>query len=74
MPKPVNTYEFEGEQRTVSEVAKIVTALDIGTVRRYLKLGMTTRSAMLTRPKPGLKPGMGWKANNCRMFFRETGK
>jgi hypothetical protein len=70
----VKTYEFEGQQRTVSEVAKIVTALDIGTVRKYLQQGMTTRTQMLTRPKPSLKPGKGGKSTNCRMYFRATGR
>lgn len=70
----VKTYEFEGAQRTVSEVAKIVTALDVNTVREYLKRGMTSRTEMLSVPKPKLKPGLGWRKSNCRMYFRGTGR
>lgn len=68
------TYEFEGQQRTASEVAEIVTALSVDRIREYLKRGMTTRTEMLCRPKAKLKPGVGWKKSNCRFYIRGSGR
>ena len=47
------TYLFEGEQRTVSEVRKMVPRLSDARIRDRLERGETTRmQMMLDRPRP----------------------
>lgn len=45
--KAVATFEFEGEQLTVTQIRARVPALGDATIRRYLAAGRNTRAAML---------------------------
>lgn len=44
----MNTYTFEGEQRTVAEIKRMVPCLSDMTIRAHLKAGRNTRVSMLS--------------------------
>ena len=45
---PVKTYPFEGEQRTVAEINRMVPRLSDATIRKHIKAGRCTVMAMMS--------------------------
>lgn len=41
-------YDFEGKQRTIKEMAEMMTCLHPGMIRKYANQGMTLKSQMLS--------------------------
>ena len=60
----VNTYLFEGKERTISEIHAMVPAISKGTLRVWARNNAlpTTRQAILTKPRHVTKPTSAQKA------------
>lgn len=65
----VPRFEFEGRQRTVTEIHAMVPAFSRTRIAELLKQGMTTKREMLCRPGSAHTKG-GWRNNGCKMNYR----